>query len=87
MVEEGSAKSALLRFLSIGYKFSLLFGVAVLLLAYKDVTLREHELVREVSVLKDKIQADHVARRQKRSLGLDGIFGSLQRRLDSLERR
>lgn len=87
MVEEGSAKSALLRFLSIGYKFSLLFGVAVLLLAYKDVTLRERELVREVSVLKDKIQADHVARRQKRSLGLDGIFGSLQRRLDSLERR
>ena len=87
MVEEGSAKSALLRFLSIGYKFCLLFGVAVLLLAYKDVTLRERELVKEVSVLKHKIQADHAARRQKRSLGLDGIFGNLQRRLESLERR
>ena len=79
-------RSTVLKVFNFGYKFCLIAGVALLLIAYRDVGYKEHALSNEVASLQAKFQGDTKLRR-RRSLGLDSLFKELNRRIDSLERR
>lgn len=80
-------KSKISRAFDVGFKIILVFGIALLLLAYNDVSYKEHALASEIQNLRVKL--DHGGRvvRKKRSFSLDELFTGITNRLDSLERR
>ena len=86
MAQEGTS-SRYTRILKVGFKSCLILSTAALLLAYRDISVKELAIAEHINILNLELpEHQTVAIRSKRSFGFDDAFGNLHKRLDFLEK-